>query len=109
MSEHIVYDRRPLWMVEFGERYAVPDAIANDPRLIDTSWHHDVCPSFTLQGHDADALDVRLWVDHPDSDERELDGARLMVCDNDGNRLFASEDDTDAPKAIAALEKAVQS
>ena len=40
----------------------------------DTSWHNDVCPSF--EKYLAQELSLRVWVDHPDANQRE-DGNSL--------------------------------
>jgi hypothetical protein len=66
----------PLWAREFGNDYAVPDEITNDPELVDCSWHNDTHPSFMLKAHEArngEGPDIRLWVDHPDQKMRELE------------------------------------
>lgn len=39
-------------------------------QLEDTSWHNDVCPSFTLAADGA--ATTTLWVDYPDPADREL-------------------------------------
>ena len=41
----------------------------------DTSWHNDICPSFTrfANGDDASGDFVRIWVDHYDPAKREAD------------------------------------
>src|SRR5579864_257466 len=109
MSEHLVTDRRELWKIEFGEGYAIPDAIAHHPDLVDISWHNDIDPSFALKGweHD-DTRDVRISIAHPDVTHREdLSIARLRVvnCALDGRVLFASEDlDHDFERALAVLK-----
>lgn len=99
-----------LWREEFGDDWAVPAVISNDPALDETSWHNDVCPSFVMLSPfvtfaDRDD-DIRLWVDHPDPAMREFSEApRFRVCNNDGDVLFESEDDPTA--AVAALKQAV--
>lgn len=40
----------------------------------DESWHNDVCPSFRN-----DALRVRLFIDYPKLEDRELEGARFCA------------------------------
>lgn len=52
----------------------------------DTSWHNDVCPSFTC--------DVfRLWVDHEDTAQREVgpDGPRFVMMDEDRTVLETND------------------
>jgi hypothetical protein len=62
----------PDWVSEFGEEYAVPDAIAQAEGIEDLSWHNDVCPSFGLhvaEGDEPYAHTVRIWCDHPDPEQ----------------------------------------
>jgi hypothetical protein len=79
------------WIAEFGEAYAVPVAILQ-AGLNDSSWHNDVAPSFMLPA-DADgdnAIDApRLWVNHPDPDQREM-GAETP-------RFFVTSEETENP------------
>jgi hypothetical protein len=80
--KHIVTpcDETPLWVREFGFGYAVPAVILHEPEVEDLSWHNDVCPSFGLRGTcGGDEPDVRLWVEHPDRDQREANTPRYMV------------------------------
>src|SRR5262245_56752308 len=65
---------------QFDADYAVPTAImrlVDTGQLTDMSWHDDVCPSFCP----ADVKDdsIRLWVDHPDPQQRELGGKRYKI------------------------------
>jgi len=66
---------QPLWMFEFGEEYDVPPAII-DSLLADVSWHNDSCPSFRMEFRmdpaSGDDHDLRLWVGHPDADQRDM-------------------------------------
>jgi hypothetical protein len=64
-----------LWQDEFGDEYDVPHDI--DARMIDTSWHNDACPSFTLDLADGDTL--KLWVDHPELSARDYAGKRYTL------------------------------
>ena len=71
------------WTREFDEAYAVPSAIAASG-LLDQSWHNDVCPSFgpeteLTDPESGDVHDLRLWVEHPDEEMREIGGARFAV------------------------------
>lgn len=64
---------KTTWRDEFGEEFAVPQEVVemvDDGRLTDESWHNDACPSFTARR--ADGKQVRLWVDHPDPQMREM-------------------------------------
>lgn len=62
-----------LWVHEHGEDYQDPKEVVL--ALRDVSWHNDVCPSFgpvpELVDPCGDVHDLRLWVDHPDPDQRE--------------------------------------
>ncbi len=104
-------NRTVLWIAEFGAEYAVP-ALVTDT-LEDLSWHNDICPSFTTKGIAAndptyhEGVDVRLWVDHPDPQERETgpDTPRFRVTGFFGADFIVYETDTDLPEAIAVLER----
>lgn len=97
----------PTWRDEFPADFAVPDLIAGDDRLEDVSWHNDVCPSFILKGYDTSdgALpDIRLWVNHPDREQREfVDQPRLWVTDGERAFFCESDNDDDAAAAVAAV------
>lgn len=61
------------WRSEFGDEWDVP-AI---PDLVDESWHNDACPSFgsadkLVDPPTRDVHDLRLWVEHPDPEQREV-------------------------------------
>ena len=58
------------WQDEFGAGYEVPRIVTDT--LTDQSWHNDACPSFGTEI-------VRLWVEHPDPELRESQGARYAV------------------------------
>lgn len=92
-----------LWEAEFGADYAVPSAIATHPKIEDTSWHNDVCPSFTTPALFGGEADVRLWVEHPDPAQREYDVPRYRVVSSDGNDDVFFEHETDVEAALAAL------
>lgn len=68
------------WRSEFSDAYAVPrkvELLVLDGKLEDTSWHNDAAPSFERE---VGGWDVRLWVEHPDADQREVAGKRFLVC-----------------------------
>ena len=99
------------WRDEFGPSYEIPvilDFLAQKGFLIDTSWHNDMMPSFSVIGYrrlgagekpppisrgrrkawdprvpltDVDpTVEVRLWVDHPIMSQREnVDTPRFGV------------------------------
>lgn len=60
-----------LWIAEKGDEFDVPDVIAKAEGIEDMSWKNDTCPSFGLEL--GDDIIVRIWVDHPDRDQREND------------------------------------
>lgn len=57
------------WKQVFGKKYEVPKAISE--MLPDQSHMNTLCPSF-LVGHLGD-VEVTLWVEHPDFNERVTD------------------------------------
>lgn len=60
-----------LWAAEFPG-YDVPDAVEDEPGVEDVSWHNDICPSFTFAAvAELGLVDLRLWVEHPDPEQRE--------------------------------------
>lgn len=61
------------WESEHGPEFGVPQEIL--ARTQDNSWHNDVCPRFTSPVNEA----VSVWVDHPDSRHREMQGLRFSV------------------------------
>ncbi len=79
------------WVKEFGREYDVPlaiQSIVNDGISQDLSWHNDTAPSFGFinDAPGTTALDIRLWVDHPDPSEREKpksDRYAVQVFSND--------------------------
>ena len=99
-------NKGPLWIYEHGLDYAVPESIAFDAELEDTSWHNDVCPSFWVSGTTGEGLHYRLWINHPDADRREFDDAhRFMVMSHggdsdDGNMLYEGDDATIAVRVL---------
>ena len=65
----------------------------------DTSWHNDICPSFSSATH-------KIWVDYANPTDRELEyQSRFTLCliDADGeyiDTLTQSDDWTDILKAL---------
>lgn len=104
-------NKTPLWLDEFGPAYAVPSEIADV--LEDLSFGNDVCPSFTtrvLAQNDPDyhaGVDVRLWADHPDPQQRETgpDTPRFRVSHFFGETEFVYETETDIAEALAVLRR----
>jgi len=60
----------------------------------DTSWGNDVCPSFECEG-------LRLWVEHPDPDQRESSGKRFCVT----QRVEQDGDTVDGPEVFATNDE----
>ena len=92
------------WRTEFGGGYAVPPEITA-AGLVDCSWHNDVCPSFCLPEQADHEGAVRLWVDHPDPDQRERgsDAPRYLVSDGaGGDEFYEGENVHDALAALRA-------
>jgi hypothetical protein len=59
-------------------------------RLEDTSWHNNVCPSFTVSGNTG----VRLWVGEDNPADREVPGDRrftVSLYEDDGTWLGVAE------------------
>lgn len=92
------------WREEFGEAYAVPAEITSDARLVDVSWRNDVCPSFIaaedLDAWDSESVTLRLWVEHPDPEQRAWEGPRYVVTREDDNDVHRGDD---AAAAVDAL------
>jgi hypothetical protein len=102
------------WRKEFGDEWAVPtqvlDLVARG-ELVDHSWHNDVCPSFVTRAVDqsdawlGDGRGVRLWIDHPDPERRELPHAdRYFVTAGDGSDqgLYSGDDLDEALRVLRA-------
>ena len=99
------------WRNQFPADFAPPaEVLAWLPGsgFTDTSWGNDVCPSFSLPLHEAgEHVEVRLWVDHPDRQQRELDSPRYAVVIyplGAGDRSFRAYTGDDCALALAAAE-----
>lgn len=101
------------WRAEFGADYAVPPEVSA-AGLIDVSWHNDACPSFIRPEDEADFIDghgqcvARLWVEHPDPDQREYRATKRYSVTIEGGDTPddgpAFESETDIAGALAALD-----
>lgn len=98
----------PLWQGEFDASFDVPAAIRNlvdADFLTDESWHNDVMPSFSIWG--VTEPDLRIWVDHPDTKEREMGpgGKRFLVveCLPDSTEHARHLETDDVEEAIATI------
>jgi hypothetical protein len=91
------------WQSEFGEGYnpgpEVLEALARYG-YEDESWHNDASPRFmkklpSLPTTSGERILV-LWVDHPDKDQREVQGKRytFVIEDSDDEKvvLYEAED-----------------
>jgi hypothetical protein len=96
---------KPQYEYEHGSGFAIPVEVTSDPDLIDMSWHNNVCPSFACEADDPDEP-CQLWIDRPNPDERENDGAeRFTVTDGAYECLYAGDD---IHEALAVLKDAVK-
>lgn len=88
---------------EFPPDFTVPPEILAHPDIVDTSWHNDISPSFTLKHYERknDLPIGVLWVNHPDPTLRELPAKRFVVCDVNGKDILETDD---AKEALQALE-----
>lgn len=68
----------PLYMIAFPD-FPASDLPTIPAAFADTSWHNDVCPSFT-----SDVLGLTLWVDYAAAAKREHpDTPRFSVTPQD--------------------------
>ena len=100
--------RKRTWMNQFGEKYNPGKAIGTlveSGIVTDSSWHNDVCPSFTrwaVPDHDENTARLVLWAEHPDAQQREMAGPRFTVT------LYATADsDPDTLVAADSVEVAI--
>ncbi|UUV43173.1 hypothetical protein RCCWILLIS_1 [Rhodobacter phage RcCWillis] len=77
------------WKTEFADFDAMPDIPAD---WVDSSWHNDLCPSFTvMQGGEGDSNYefARVWVDYENPELRDIPGAtRFQVSFENGESDF---------------------
>ena len=101
----------PLWVREHGAEYDVPAAIYMT--LDDQSWHNDACPSFgqrwpLVEGSDAEVI---LWVEHPDTDQRETGSAARFCVQYRGDDVDEADtllETDDVDEALARYHEAVK-
>lgn len=98
------------WITEFDRDFNVPreilDLVASGT-LDDHSWRNDVCPSFGKEV--AQDRFVRMFVERPDPDEREVPGSKrflISIDEPDGSVTEVLETD-DLGSALAALKKEI--
>lgn len=77
--------------------YPVADMPATPASFTDTSWHNDVCPSFT-----SDQLGLTIWIDFADKAVREWpDSVRFCVYpQNHGVEVSGESLETDDWNAV---------
>lgn len=85
-------------LTEFPADFAVPAellALVAAGKLVDTSWGDDCSPSF--RPADCPDCSIRLWVDHPDPEQREHGtGSRFWIAFyDDENQWFDNPLETD--------------
>lgn len=114
----------PGWRAEFPGGFEVPgfiEYLVRKKLLLDMSWHNDTMPSFGLMGirpgrkhwdprtpmsQQDPELDIRLWVDHPFKEYREVGGKRFSVMV--GEYGTAPEDSEEFDELDAALAQLFQ-
>lgn len=99
----------PLYLREFPE--FGPMDVTIPAGFMDSSWHNDVCPSFSKDLFNGQVL--RLWVERECADDREYpDLPRFSVALHDFDAAFldtlaTSDDFAEIEQAIAAFKPAV--
>lgn len=88
------------WREQFGDDYDVPAEIE---ALGDQSWNNDSSPSF---GINTEALDLRIWVEHPDPGRREMPGKRFAVVLGD-DHAFTTDSASEAIQRFLVESRAV--
>lgn len=75
----------------------------------DISWHNDACPSFEVMPETDARGAVRVWIDYPEPDRREVPGAARFVCfvdtmgGGDECTIYAGEDWQELLSAVLAF------
>jgi hypothetical protein len=67
------------------------------------SWKNDAAPSFGVYDEDTDVA-VRLWVDHPDPEQRENWGPRFAVTVTLADGSVADEETVETDDVNEAIE-----
>ena len=91
---------------EFGKDYDVPYAIRKlikSGAVDDSSWHNDSSPSVMVQEPGNDERGVRIWMQHPLEDMREMGGKRFIV--QYGGIGSVADDELETHELQDALEK----
>jgi hypothetical protein len=105
--------------IEFGKGYRIPPVVAELVRLRhieDLSHHNDACPSFGAfrsgtDKHSGEDQEVRLWVEHPKPEQREItggDGVGRFNVTHPGNRYKRPMNTTDIGIALIWLDLALR-
>lgn len=99
------------WIHEFGREYDVPRKIVDlviAGLASDLSWHNDLAPSFGTVSKDG-KLEIRIWVEHPDKDQRELDDmSRYIVTGVKNGKEYLTEQISGVEAAINRYLKALR-
>lgn len=64
---------------EFPSDFTVPAFLVESKDWIDISWHNDVCPSFQPASDSETEPTLRIWVNHPEPEQRECGGEQFLV------------------------------
>lgn len=54
--------------------------------FVETSWHNDMCPSFT-----SDEIGMTLWIDYPHADDREFPDSKRFVIQSQDHGVETGE------------------
>lgn len=93
----------PQYRAEFPDFPVMPEAARLEQHgFEDSSWHNDMCPSWTrvirTDSEGLDDLQIRVWMEHPDRNEREMgpEAPRFIVVvfdrDDEYGALIETED-----------------
>jgi hypothetical protein len=97
MKAGLNMNSKSLWITEFGKDYDIPAEILNHPKMVDCSWHNDMCPHWENVSNPR----LFLWVEHPNPELRELPMKRFLI--GSGDMDILETDDVNA--AIACFER----
>lgn len=95
------------WKTEFDTGYSVPAEICqlvDSGQLEDVSWHNDTCPSFARADVPVEDKDLRLWVDHANPYQREVEtNNRFTVTVQGDDYYHCLYDGDDVSEALRAF------
>lgn len=95
-----------MWREEFGSDYEVPAEVLErfeQGKLLDTSWHNDVSPSFQPVEKDH----IRIWIDHPDPKKRvqRITPRFMVTIDGADGNIDSVDTFDDIGEALAMLDR----